>query len=152
MCPKATSTRLITALALSRCSGNSYLHGASSSRFERRARAGEKRSNFQIRMKYSGWCQPRMRRVCTRMYGAASMRMAIFRCGSTDRHSSSSVVVHNVLVFVTRVGGRWRPKNSPMSSSPVPSGRRSVRRHALKVKILVCRKIPDASGRSCWRQ
>ena len=31
-----------------------------------------KNANFQIRMKYSGWSQPGMRRECTRMYGAAS--------------------------------------------------------------------------------
>jgi hypothetical protein len=63
---------------------------------------GPKRSNFQIRMKYSGWSQHGMRRECTRMYGAASVRMAIFKYGSTDR----LVVVHSDRVFVSRVGGR----------------------------------------------
>ena len=118
MCPKATSTRLITALALSRCSGNSYLHGASSSRFERRARAGEKKSNFQIRMKYSGWCQPGMLRVCTRMYGAASMRMAIFKCGGTDRNSSSSVVVHSVSCFCNP--GGWKMETQKLADVKLP--------------------------------
>ena len=64
--------------------------------------SGGKKANFQIRMKYSGWSQPGMRRECTRMYGAASMRMAIFKCGSTDR----SVVVRSDRIFVSRVGGR----------------------------------------------
>jgi hypothetical protein len=96
-----------------RCSFRSrYLHGTSSSRFERRARAGKK-ANFQIRMKYSGWSQPGMRRECTRMYGAASMRMAIFKCGSTDRNSSSSVVVHSVSCFCNP--GGWKMETQKLA-------------------------------------
>ena len=59
--------------------------------------SGGRKANFQIRMKYSGWSQPGMRRECTRMYGAASMRMAIFKCGSTDRNVHTAAVYQLVL-------------------------------------------------------
>ena len=114
MCPKATSIRLIPVLALRK--GVAFKAGICMVR-HRAASSAErergKKANFQIRMKYSGWSQPGMRRECTRMYGAASMRMAIFKCGSTDRNSSSSVVVHSVSCFCNP--GGWKMETQKLA-------------------------------------